>query len=249
MPQEDSDKKEICYKCKIELTNENKVKNKRICRICSNIDSKEYKKRNKQAISEYNKKYKLENKEKISIYNRTYNVENRKTIQKRHTAYLREKRKTDINYKIGVNCRNRIKKLIKSEINTCTLLNCSKKFLIDWLSSNFTDDMTLENYGSYWHIDHVIPCKHFNLSNKDELLKCFNWLNLQPLKAQDNLSKGDKIDIESINNHWEKINTYIKNKKIKALYTFKDYESYITTSSVQIDEGTRLIAVPKGKKI
>jgi hypothetical protein len=38
-------------------------------------------------------------------------------------------------------------------------------------------------------------------------------------------------------------------KNIEAQYSLKDYESYITTSPVQIDEGTRLIAVPKGKKI
>ncbi|AGD92421.1 intron encoded hypothetical protein [Megavirus lba] len=43
--------------------------------------------------------------------------------------------------------------------------------------------MTWENHGSYWHFDHVKPCASFDLSNDDEILKCYNWTNYQPLKA------------------------------------------------------------------
>ena len=54
--------------------------------------------------------------------------------------------------------------------------------------------MSLENYGSVWHIDHVIPCASFNFLNEKEMKKCFNWINLRPMYASENISKGNKID-------------------------------------------------------
>lgn len=49
--------------------------------------------------------------------------------------------------------------------------------------------MSWDNYGD-WHIDHRKPCSLFDLSKKSEQLKCFNYTNLQPLWAIDNLRKS-----------------------------------------------------------
>jgi hypothetical protein len=43
-----------------------------------------------------------------------------------------------------------------------------------------------------WHIDHIKPCSTFNLSIKEEQLKCFNYENLQPLWWFENLEKSNK---------------------------------------------------------
>ena len=52
--------------------------------------------------------------------------------------------------------------------------------------------MSWENYGK-WHIDHIIPCNIFDLTIPSQQEECFNWKNLQPLWAADNLRKGSKI--------------------------------------------------------
>lgn len=52
--------------------------------------------------------------------------------------------------------------------------------------------MTWANYGE-WHIDHILPCASFNLSDYKEQQKCFHYTNLQPLWAVDNYKKHDKI--------------------------------------------------------
>lgn len=40
--------------------------------------------------------------------------------------------------------------------------------------------------------DHIKPCVSFDLTREEEQKKCFHYLNLQPLWAKENLSKGGK---------------------------------------------------------
>jgi hypothetical protein len=50
--------------------------------------------------------------------------------------------------------------------------------------------MSWDNYGK-WHIDHIIPLSSAN--NEDEVYKLCHHTNLQPLWAEDNLKKSNKI--------------------------------------------------------
>ena len=50
------------------------------------------------------------------------------------------------------------------------------------------------NYGIHWEIDYTIPISSFNLEDEKERKKCFNWVNLRPLRKDKNRSKSNKID-------------------------------------------------------
>jgi hypothetical protein len=88
--------------------------------------------------------------------------------------------------------------------STIKLLGCSIEFLKLHLSKKFhprTDGLTmvLENYGYRgWHVDHIKPCASFDLSKPEEQRKCFHYTNLQPLWAEENFKKHDKI-MENLN--------------------------------------------------
>jgi hypothetical protein len=189
-----------CSKCCKEKILSEFYKQKGYCKECGRQMCRDYKKRNKQKISDYNKQYKLDHKEDIIVYNKKYNIENRTKIQTRHTKYLRNRRKTNPEYKISLTIRNRTKRILKGEKtkSTLELLGCSYCFLIKWIESQFENDMTFENHGKLWHLDHVIPCKKFNVINKVDQERCFHWTNLQPLYGLDNLKKKDKTDINEI---------------------------------------------------
>jgi len=126
---------------------------------------------------------------------------------KNHVDKMRMKWK-GLNYRLRHNISKRIKdSLIPHNMNkehkTIKLIGCTILFLKKWLEFNFVAGMNWENYGK-WHIDHVKPCKSYNLENIDEQLKCFNWTNLQPLWAIDNIKKSGTVDIDLINNQFEK---------------------------------------------
>jgi hypothetical protein len=62
--------------------------------------------------------------------------------------------------------------------------------------------MSRDNYGYRgWHVDHIVPCSAFDLTNIEEQKKCFHYTNLQPLWAKDNLSKGNKFTWSKSNEH------------------------------------------------
>ena len=107
------------------------------------------------------------------------------------------RRKIDINFKIRCNLGTRIWDSLKhnyKSASTLKLIGCPIGFLKKHLESQFKLGMSWNNYGK-WHIDHIIPCASFDLSKSEEQQKCFNWTNLQPLWAEDNLSKSDKITL------------------------------------------------------
>lgn len=62
------------------------------------------------------------------------------------------------------------------------------------LESLFKDGMSWNNIG-LWHIDHIIPRSAFNFSHPDDLgfKICWSLSNLQPLWAEENLRKSNKI--------------------------------------------------------
>jgi hypothetical protein len=85
-----------------------------------------------------------------------------------------------------------LKKGVKNGRKWPSLMGFTVENLREHLASQFTDGMTWENYGSYWHIDHIKPVAAFSfLVPEDQDFKdCWSLSNLQPLKAKENLSKG-----------------------------------------------------------
>jgi hypothetical protein len=72
------------------------------------------------------------------------------------------------------------------------LCGCTIPELMLHLQSQFKEGMHWNNYGK-WHIDHIRPCASFDLTDPEQQRQCFHYTNLQPLWAQENLSKGAKL--------------------------------------------------------
>jgi hypothetical protein len=73
---------------------------------------------------------------------------------------------------------------------TFNIVGCSPQFLKEHLENQFIDGMDWDNRGE-WHIDHIIPLS--SAKTEDELYKLCHYTNLQPLWAEDNLKKSNKI--------------------------------------------------------
>jgi hypothetical protein len=72
------------------------------------------------------------------------------------------------------------------------LLGCDIKFYKQYLEQQFKSDMSWENHGILWEIDHIKPCASFDLTCETQQKQCFHYSNTQPLYYSDNRSKGAK---------------------------------------------------------
>jgi hypothetical protein len=149
----------------------------------------EYRSKNRQKINARQKEYYLNNKDKITTYKSSTRYKKLRQLSRK------QRRRIDQSYRILDNCRRRIHAAIvkgyKSK-KTQQLLGCSIEFLKTYLEQKFQNGMTWDNYGK-WHIDHIRPCSSFNLLIPEEQLLCFNWKNLQPLWASENIKKANKF--------------------------------------------------------
>lgn len=202
-----------------------------ICKQCNKQKSKDYYVRNKEKIHISNKNRYLERKDETSEKSKKYRNDNKELIRQRKALYykthknvvknyynankdkinerVRDRRKIDSNYRLKKNLSRRIRKALKSEFKlriTIEFLGCSINEFKDYLENQFTPEMNWNNYGSYWHVDHIKPCTMFDLTDLEQCKMCFHYTNLQPLEASVNIRKLDLLPNGKLG-RYEKINS------------------------------------------
>jgi hypothetical protein len=198
----------VCPGCKQFKTADNFNSFTIRCRECC----AKYYQQNKQRALKNNKNYREANKQHRKMYAENYYLNKKLGIKKQNkqkrkiseyrnyvNQYNKKRYYTDIKFRLKYVWSGRIHKyLIRRQM--------PKKFSITELFGNtldkvlahiehqFQPGMTWENYGRYtWHIDHIIPCSKFDLTDPEQVKQCFHYTNLQPLWAADNLKKSNKI--------------------------------------------------------
>lgn len=182
----------VCNKCGAEKTTEAFYKHATnlsgvsgSCKDCHNRKSRENPKN-----KEYQRTYRLKHRENM------WRHRNPEKDAERKRVYQKLRRKQDLGFRILGNLRNRIWQVLKRNSKasqTRELIGCSIPELKNWIGSQMQPGMSWENYGA-WHIDHRKPCSSFDLTKPEEQKICFNYRNLQPLWAIDNLRKSDKVN-------------------------------------------------------
>lgn len=156
----------------------------------------DYYNNNKEKVSEYYH----ENKDAISEKMKVYREENNEKFRKYNLKYSKDRRKEDPRFKVEDTLRKRIAIAIKRQYtkkaySSVELLGCTPKEAREHIEKQFVEGMTWDNYPE-WHVDHIIPCSFFDLTKPEQQKECFNYTNLQPLWAIDNMKKGCKLNYQ-----------------------------------------------------
>jgi hypothetical protein len=153
----------------------------------------EYRKNNKEKVSESKKKHYTLNREKILKQKKDY-TQKTKEIRNKKRYYLYH---SDNLFKLLNNLRTRMRLFIKSRNirknnKTIKILGADPETIKKHLENQFSEGMSWDNYGvNGWHIDHIIPLSL--AKDENEIYKLCHYTNLQPLWGSDNLKKGNKI--------------------------------------------------------
>ncbi|MDP2864337.1 MAG: hypothetical protein Q8N73_01595 [bacterium] len=132
------------------------------------------------------------------------NPEYTKTLQYRERAnqYYQRLRKESPKFRLDQNMCTLIHHSLKGKKAGRSwerLVGYRLKDLIGHLENQFDEKMTWENYGNYWHIDHIKPRSLFKytFSEEPEFKECWSLKNLQPLEKTANLRKSNIFELES----------------------------------------------------
>ena len=158
-------------------------------------NSKKYREKNPDYVKNYYKK----NKNKMILSVKKHYDKNKESILKkvrvRSKEYNKNRLKEDSLFHMCYLVRSRVRNFLKSKKmnknnKTFDIVGCSPKFLKTYLENQFVNGMSWENKNE-WHIDHIIPLS--SAKNEEEIYKLCHYTNLQPLWAEDNLKKSNKI--------------------------------------------------------
>ena len=204
---ENKEEKKICIICGKELNKNNKSN---YCKICFQ-KTNEYKKQKKyyrlehrDYFDEYNKQYRKIHKEKLSQKQKQYYKKNKELFIQRNNKNEKKRRECDVNFRIKKNVSRSINYQIKKtntvkKKSTCKYADINE--IIIHLENQFDENMNWKNYGTYWHIDHIIPQSLFDFTNEEQIKLCWRKENLRPLKASENISKSNLLNMKLVIEH------------------------------------------------
>ena len=163
-----------------------------VCKPCKKIKNELFYANNRESKLVYQKEYREKNKEVVDAYkkayNKTYLPEYYKKNKEKRLAYSyeynNERRKTDENFRLASLLRSRFRHALKNGFkmkSVIELVGCTIEEFKLYVESLFYPEMTWENHGDIWEIDHILPCASFDLTLLEEQKKCFHFSNHQPL--------------------------------------------------------------------
>lgn len=246
--------KRKCRTCNVVKEMDDFRKNRRICRDCNKQADVEYLQTDRRKEMAAKFKAVTENDiEPLQEFYKDHNVNipedikvedikklpeiNKKNKRVHRKIYIKKQRKVmdEHERKFVKACRLRLKRFFKSKSHkSLQCIGCDSVLLKKWFAFNLTADMTLENHGSVWHIDHVLPISLFDLTQDRELTICFHWSNLSPLHRIKNMAKGNRIDKEQLKTHLEALKRFITQENIEL------DKKYIDLFAKHLDAGTPL---------
>lgn len=201
----------ICIKCGKELpeTEFYKCKNafdglRPDCIACHKAYQETRKEREKQLYQQNReqrlakrREYYQNNKEKWKNYNLD-KEDNRRRWNKNREQYLNTQKlklQNDPIYRLGATMSKGIYKSLrenKAEQHWEDLVPYKLKDIKEHLERQFDENMSWENMGEYWEIDHIIPMNQFSNKTKQitadsrEFQICWSLMNLRPLNWIEN---------------------------------------------------------------
>jgi len=172
-------------------------------RTARRLHDKNYYLKNQAVLKTKTKQYWKAHRNELLKKQKEYYTKNKMQIRELQQRIVKKRYATDGLYRmklsISAQIRHSLNKNYQSKEGRSweKLLGYTKEQLCEHLSKQFSPNMSLDNYGSYWHIDHKTPISF--AKNEQEVIELFQLNNLQPLEAQTNIEKSNKVIADLFN--------------------------------------------------
>ncbi len=139
--------------------------------------------RNKTERNAYSRDYGRRNRQRLAELNRLWFKANPKKI-----VEYANKPKRKIENLLRVRLRTAVKRRQKAG-SAVRDLGCSIQQFREYIEAQFTSNMSWENHGKLWQIDHIRCLGLFDLTNREQFQRACHFSNFQPLLKSDHKLK------------------------------------------------------------
>jgi hypothetical protein len=84
------------------------------------------------------------------------------------------------------------------------------EFFREWIAIQFKDGLSWDNFADKWQFDHIVPVAYFDFAHEEDLLLCWNFINIRVERIEQNKTGGNRIDVMGVRTYFE--NLYARTK-------------------------------------
>jgi hypothetical protein len=76
-------------------------------------------------------------------------------------------------------------------------------FFREWIALQLKDGLSWDNFAEKWQFDHIVPVAYFDFTNEEDLLLCWNFINIRVERIEHNKVRGNRIDVMGVRTYFE----------------------------------------------
>ena len=98
----------------------------------------------------------------------------------------------------------------------------------NWISIQFIEGLSWDNFGTAWQFEHIIPLAYFDFEKEEDLLLCWNFINIR-VQRIDGLESMNNISLIAAKPYFESLN---KKTSFPACEKMIDKINILQTASI-----------------
>jgi hypothetical protein len=111
------------------------------------------------------------------------------------------------------------------------------EFFREWIAIQFKDGLSWENFAEKWQFDHIVPVAYFDFANEEDLLLCWNFINIRVERIEHNKARGNRIDVMGVRTYFEDLYS-----RTKYPFCLRMLDKITTIEVANIESNTELEA-------
>ncbi len=77
-----------------------------------------------------------------------------------------------------------------------------KTNLRKWFELQFIEGVSWESFAANWQFDHIVPVAYFNFNLEEDLLLCWNFVNIRVETINSNKNQGKRVDVLAVKKYF-----------------------------------------------
>ncbi len=71
-----------------------------------------------------------------------------------------------------------------------------------WFELQFSEGLSWESFAANWQFDHIVPVAYFDFNLEEDLLLCWNFVNIRVETIHSNKNRGNRVDVLAVKKYF-----------------------------------------------